>query len=101
MLLIKLLLLFGLCNAYHGTQVDVVWVNCGVTNTLQCLCKNHIRVLNRIYILNQHLALYSDFYIWTFVYDVSGIDSVMFYYRQDKDEVNPLNDYSNEVYQSG
>lgn len=44
---------------------------------------------------------YSDFYVWTFAYDVSGIDSVMFYYRKDLDGVNPLHETSNEVYHSG
>lgn len=42
----------------------------------------------------------NDFYIWTFAYDVSGIKSVFFNYRLDKDGVNPIEDYSNEVYQS-
>ena len=39
--------------------------------------------------------------MWTFAYDVSGISSVTFNYRQDKDGINPLNDISNEVYRSG
>ena len=42
-----------------------------------------------------------DFYIWTFAYDVSGIDSVVFNYRKDMDGVNPTGDISNDVYQSG
>lgn len=44
---------------------------------------------------------YRDFYVWTFAYDISGIDSVTFYFRIDKDGVNPVHDYSNEVYKSG
>ena len=44
---------------------------------------------------------YRDFYVWTFAYDVSGIDSVMFYYRKDMDGVNPIDETSNEVYRSG
>ena len=43
----------------------------------------------------------SDFYVWTFAYDVSGIDSVTFYYRKDLDGVNPIHETSNEVYRSG
>ena len=39
--------------------------------------------------------------MWTFAYDVSGIDSVMFYYRKDLDGVNPIDETSNEVYHSG
>ena len=47
------------------------------------------------------ILLSSDFYVWTFAYDVSGISSVTFYYRTDKDGVNPVDDYSNEIYKSG
>ena len=39
--------------------------------------------------------------MWTFAYDVSGIDSVTFYYRKDMDGDNPTDDLSNEVYRSG
>ena len=39
--------------------------------------------------------------MWTFAYDVSGIDSVTFYYRKDLDGVNPIHETSNEVYRSG
>jgi hypothetical protein len=42
----------------------------------------------------------SDFYVWTFAYDVSGIKSVFFNYRLDKDGLNPIEDHSNELYQS-
>ncbi len=44
---------------------------------------------------------YSDFHVWTFAYDVSGISSVVFNYRKDMDGINPLQDNSNEVYKSG
>ena len=43
----------------------------------------------------------SDFYIWTFAYDYSGIKSVTFHYRIDKDGENPIHDTSNEIYRSG
>ena len=42
-----------------------------------------------------------DFYIWTFVYDVSGVAAVTFHYRIDMDGENPLNSIANEVYHSG
>lgn len=42
----------------------------------------------------------TDFYVWTFAYDVSGIEAVEFHYRTDKDGVNPINDTVNEVYRS-
>ena len=43
----------------------------------------------------------SDFYVWTFAYDFSGIESVTFYYRKDLDGINPIHETSNEVYRSG
>ena len=47
------------------------------------------------------LHICSDFYVWTFVYDVLGIDTVAFYYRKDLDGANPIDDIANEVYRSG
>lgn len=41
-----------------------------------------------------------DFYVYTFVYDVSGVSSSKLYIRKDKDGVNPLSDNDNEVYES-
>ena len=40
------------------------------------------------------------FYIWTFAYDVSGIDTVVFNYRIDSDGVNPIGSIANEIYNS-
>ncbi len=42
-----------------------------------------------------------DFYVWTFVYDVSGVTEVNFRYRIDLDGQNPLGDQTNEVYADG
>ncbi|MDK9698628.1 MAG: carbohydrate-binding protein [bacterium] len=42
-----------------------------------------------------------DFWIWTFAYDVSGIQTVNFKYRIDQDGVNPLSSNQNEVYANG
>ncbi len=42
-----------------------------------------------------------DFWIWTFVHDVSGVDSVLFKYRLDNDGVNPLANHDNETYAGG
>ncbi len=39
-----------------------------------------------------------DFYIWTFVHDVSGTDTVTLKYRVDNDGVNPLASHANEVF---
>ena len=42
-----------------------------------------------------------DFWVWTFVHDVSGVDSVLFKYRLDEDGVNPLANHANETYAGG
>ncbi|MEW5691845.1 MAG: fibronectin type III domain-containing protein [Candidatus Hydrogenedentota bacterium] len=42
-----------------------------------------------------------DFWVWTFIYDLSGIQSVTLKYRIDNDGVNPLSSNQNEVYQDG
>ena len=39
-----------------------------------------------------------DFYIWTFVHDVSDVQSVTLKYRLDDDGINPLSSNANEVY---
>lgn len=41
-----------------------------------------------------------DFYVYTFIYDVSGVTSARVFVRKDKDGVNPLSDNDNEVYAS-
>lgn len=43
----------------------------------------------------------TDFWIWTFVYDVSGVAGVTLKYRVDLDGVNPIADVENEVYADG
>jgi hypothetical protein len=43
----------------------------------------------------------SDFYIWTLVYDVSGIQNITLKIRVDADGANPLNDNANETYAGG
>ena len=43
----------------------------------------------------------SDFHIWTFAFDVSGLESVVLKYRTDNDGVNPLTDNVNDVYANG
>ncbi|HNX01534.1 MAG TPA: hypothetical protein PKK33_09230, partial [Candidatus Cloacimonadota bacterium] len=43
----------------------------------------------------------SDFYVWTFAYDASGLQSVTLKYRTDTDGVNPLTDNVNETYAGG
>ncbi|MBS3742447.1 MAG: hypothetical protein KGY74_10035, partial [Candidatus Cloacimonetes bacterium] len=43
----------------------------------------------------------SDFHIWTFAYDVSGLSSVELKYRLDYDDENPLDNNENETYAGG
>jgi hypothetical protein len=40
----------------------------------------------------------SEFYVWTFAYDVSGIANIVMKIRKDNDGVNPLTSKVNEVY---
>ncbi|MEN0110938.1 MAG: hypothetical protein AAF805_09465, partial [Planctomycetota bacterium] len=43
----------------------------------------------------------SDFEVWTYAYDVSGLASVTLKYRVDADGVNPLDSTQNETYAGG
>jgi len=43
----------------------------------------------------------SDFHVWTFAYDVSGIQSATLKYRIDNDGVNPINNNDNDTYAGG
>lgn len=43
----------------------------------------------------------SDFEVWTYAYDVSGLDSVTLKYRVDADGTNPLSSIQNETYTGG
>lgn len=47
------------------------------------------------------IAASSDFDIWTFAYDVSGLASVTLKYRLDKDGDNPVSSIQNETYTGG
>ncbi|OQX82427.1 MAG: hypothetical protein B6D64_00320 [Bacteroidetes bacterium 4484_276] len=43
----------------------------------------------------------SDFTVWTFAYDVSGLQNVVLKYRVDEDGINPINDFANDTYAGG
>ncbi|MFH0779068.1 MAG: FlgD immunoglobulin-like domain containing protein, partial [Candidatus Eisenbacteria bacterium] len=43
----------------------------------------------------------SDFWVWTFAYDVSGLTRVDLKYRIDADGANPMNSDQNETYSGG
>ncbi len=49
----------------------------------------------------QQVTNSSDFHVWTFAYDVSGLQSVTLKYRTDFDGENPLNNDENETYAGG
>lgn len=43
----------------------------------------------------------SDFTVWTYVFDISGLSSVKLKYRTDKDGKNPVTSNQNETYSGG
>jgi hypothetical protein len=43
----------------------------------------------------------SDFHVWTFAYDVSGIQTISLKYRLDNDGLNPIDNNDNETYAGG
>ena len=43
----------------------------------------------------------SDFHVWTFAYDVSGLSSVKLKFRTDNDGQNPIESTQNETYSGG
>lgn len=47
------------------------------------------------------MATSSDFTVWSYVYDLSGLQSVKLKYRIDKDGVNPISSNQNETYEGG
>lgn len=47
------------------------------------------------------IATSSDFTVWSYVFDISGLSSVKLKYRTDKDGVNPLTGNQNETYAGG
>ena len=49
----------------------------------------------------QSKTMPSDFAVWTFVHDVSGLSSVTLKYRVDADGTNPLTSNQNETYAGG
>ena len=42
-----------------------------------------------------------QFYVWTFVHDISGVDRVTLYVREDGDGRDPLEDDANQTYRGG
>lgn len=49
----------------------------------------------------QKVTAPSDFWVWTFAYDVSGVQKAVLKIRADADGENPLNDDANETYAGG
>ena len=50
---------------------------------------------------NETSPLSSDFDVWSYVYDASGLSAVRLYYRTDNDGLNPLDSIQNEVFANG
>lgn len=48
----------------------------------------------------QYLLQPTDFYVYTFAYDVNGIQSLTLHVRTDNDGINPLTENYNEIYES-
>ncbi|HED52869.1 MAG TPA: hypothetical protein ENJ00_01535 [Phycisphaerales bacterium] len=46
----------------------------------------------------QAIEMPTDMTVWTFVHDVSGVQSVTLKYRVDSDGLNPMDDHANELY---
>ena len=40
----------------------------------------------------------SNFFVWTFAYDVSGIQDIVLKYRLDNDGINPVETFENDIY---
>jgi len=49
----------------------------------------------------QQTVMPTDMWVWTFVHDVSDVQSVTLYYRVDNDGTNPLASHQNETYAGG
>ena len=53
------------------------------------------------YMWNETTPASSDFDVWSFVDDASGVSNVLLYYRTDYDGVNPIDSIQNETYDGG
>lgn len=49
----------------------------------------------------QQVTQPSDFYVWSFIYDVSGMQNVVLKVRDDLDGTNPMDSIQNETYAGG
>jgi len=47
----------------------------------------------------KYTKMSSNFFIYSFVYDVSGVSKVTLFIREDEDGMNPIDDNANEVFQ--
>ncbi|MEZ5195968.1 MAG: hypothetical protein R2764_06095, partial [Bacteroidales bacterium] len=95
------------CNLATGFANQIIDVNPGIDNTPPTVFIPQRYPYNPggigfgpTYAYQQHQNS-SDFTVWTFAYDVSGIQSVNLMYRLDNDGVNPLTDNDNDTYAGG
>lgn len=95
------------CNLATGFADQVIGSNPGVDNTPPTVFIPQRYPYNPggtgfgpTYAYKQHQNT-SDFYVWTFAYDVSGLQSITLKYRLDNDGINPLTDNDNDTYTGG
>ncbi|MCD4736676.1 MAG: hypothetical protein K8R53_11575 [Bacteroidales bacterium] len=95
------------CNLATGYADQVISTNPGIDNTPPTVFIPQRYPYNPggtgfgpTYAYQQHQNS-PDFTVWTFAYDVSGLQSVELKYRLDNDGVNPLTDNDNNTYSGG
>ena len=95
------------CNLATGFADQVINGNPGVDNTPPTVFIPQRYPYNPggigfgpTYAYQQHQNS-SDFTVWTFAYDVSGLQSINLKYRLDNDGINPLTDNDNDTYSGG
>ncbi len=95
------------CNLATGYADQVIDASPGIDNTPPTVFVPQRYPYNPggigfgpTYAYQQHQNT-SDFTVWTFAYDVSGLQEIVVKYRLDNDGINPLNDHDNDTYAGG
>lgn len=95
------------CNLATGFADQVISANSGTDNTPPTVFIPQRYPYNPggigfgpTYSYQQHQNA-SDFTVWTFAYDVSGLQNIQLKYRLDNDGINPLTDNDNDTYAGG
>jgi hypothetical protein len=95
------------CNNACGYANQVIDANPGIDNTPPSVFIPQRYPYNPggigfgpTYAYQQHENS-SDFTVWTFAYDVSGLSNIQLKYRIDNDGINPIDNNDNETYYGG